>query len=220
MDEYKIIQDKFNNTIFKIEFPNYSKPILKSIQNQLIGSTISNNYQSITFNALNVKTLNEYKNKNNISYDIILKMIFSLSKQLDYLINNESKIFLIYNSKNIIVIDDKFIYLSNNYLINLNIENKTIQITSPFCKEEEFISPELLKIKRIPSIINYKIIYYSLGCLAIHTLTNININNIKKEKEEEEKEDLILTSIKNTKLFYLLKRCVHKNFKKRTILYF
>ncbi len=215
--EYKIIKNK---TIFTIEFLTYNKSILKSIQNQLIGSTISNNYKSITFNALNVKTYNEYKNENNINYNIILQMIFSLSKQLDYLINNESKIFLIYNSKNIIVVDDKFIYLSNNHLIDLN-ENKTIHIKSPFCKEEEFISPELKNITYIPYIINYKTIYYSLGCLVIYTLTNININNIKKEKEEEkEKEiDLILTCIKDTKLFYLIKRCINKDLKKRTILY-
>ena len=215
--EYKILKNK---TIFTIEFLTYNKSILKSIQNQLIGSTISNNYKSITFNALNVKTYNEYKNENNINYNIILQMIFSLSKQLEYLINNETKIFFIYNIKNIIVIDNKFIYLSNNHLIDLN-ENKTIHIKSPFCKEEEFISPELKNITYIPYIINYKTIYYSLGCLVIYTLTNININNIKKEKEEEkEKEiDLILTCIKDTKLFYLIKRCINKDLKKRTILY-
>ena len=136
-------------------------------------------------------------------------------KQFQYLITIEYECFYEYIIENIIVIDDdKFIYLSNEDLLKLSESNK-INFIKPF-NREGFISPELLKINAIPSELNYKTIYYSLGALVVYFLFNKNINN-----KDGLKYDLneILKPIEGTKLFGLLNRCLCEEANSRSIIY-
>ena len=214
-DEFSIYKNEKDNTLFTIEFTISSESLINSMikTKQIIGSAISDDYKSLTFRASSIKSLKKYISKReNITYDNTLKLIWDLTKQLHYLITIEYECFYEYIIENIIVIDDdKFIYISNEDLLKLSKTNK-IQFTKPF-NREGFISPEILKINKIPSELNYKTIYYSLAVLAVYFLFDKNINNNDLSNEEN------LKPIVGTKLFGLLLRCLYEDPERRTIIY-
>ena len=63
----------------------------------------------------------------------------------------------------------EFLY---EYKIFITSKTKQIEITGPFLKNNHFLSPELLKLKEIPSYINKKSIYYSIGALISYVINN------------------------------------------------
>jgi hypothetical protein len=214
-DEFSIYKNEKDNTEFTIEFTTSSESLINSMikTKQIIGSSISDDYKSLTFRASSIKSLKKYLSKReNITYDNTLKLIWSLTKQLHYLITMEHECFYEFIIENIIVIDDdKFIYISNEDLLKLSKSNK-IQFTKPFIREG-FISPEVFKINKIPSELNYKTIYYSLAVLAVYFLFDKNINNNDLSNEEN------LKPIEGTKLYGLLIRCLYEDPERRTIIY-
>jgi hypothetical protein len=222
-DNFKISKDPRKSTLFTIDFPIRSDSLINSIimTKQIFGSTVSDDYRSITFNASSIKSFSKYQNSlykiqgtKNMNYETVLKLISCLTKQIHYLIMKESKIFYLYDQTNIIVVDDsKFIYLSNDHL--MDIKGDFIQVNRPFsCLG--FVSPEIIKINSIPSEVNYKIIYYSLAALAVYCLFNINITNTDINLIELNN---ILAPIEGTKLYWLLLRCLDNDVKRRVILY-
>lgn len=214
-DEFSIYKNEKDNSMFTIEFTISSESLINSMikTKQIIGTSISDDYMSLTFRASSIKSLKKYLSKReNITYNNTLKLIWDLTKQLHYLITVEHECFYEYIIENIIVIDDdKFIYISNEDLLKLSKTNK-IQFTKPF-NREGFISPEVFKINKIPSELNYKTIYYSLAVLAVYFLFDKNINNNDLSIEEN------LKPIEGTKLFGLLIRCLYEEPERRTIIY-
>jgi hypothetical protein len=214
-DEFSIYKNEKDNTEFTIQFTTSSESLINSMikTKQIIGSSISDDYKSLTFRASSIKSLKKYLSKReNITYDNTLKLIWSLTKQLHYLITIEHECFYEFIIENIIVVDDdKFIYISNEDLLKLSKSNK-IQFTKPF-NREGFISPEVFKINKIPSELNYKTIYYSLAVLAVYFLFDKNINNNDLSNEEN------LKPIEGTKLYGLLIRCLYEDPERRTIIY-
>jgi hypothetical protein len=217
-DEFSVCKNKEQPTLFTIEFQKSSESLINSmIKTKLIvASTISDDYKIFSFRCSSVKSFKKFiSDRGNINYENSLKIIVSLVKQFQYLITIEYECFYEYIIENIIVIDDyKFIYLSNEDLLKLSESNK-INFIKPF-NREGFISPELLKINSIPSELNYKTIYYSLGALVVYFLFNKNINN-----KDGLKYDLneILKPIEGTKLFGLLNRCLCEEANSRSIIY-
>jgi len=249
-NDFKIIRDTRKNNIYTIDFEpsiNNETLINSIIKTRIIlGTTSTNNFQTLIFKATSVKTLDqmleEIKIQNNtrsLSYPTILKMIYDLVTQLNYLITTNSHTFLGYNSENIIVIDDnKFIHLTNEYLKEIDPITETIQISYPFSETDFFLSPELLKIKEIPANIHYKTSYFSFATLILYAFTGTNnfesINDIEDNKEQEdtkekekekmnkpldEKMNNYLDSlyIKDSQLYWLLKKCLKTDPKSRTI---
>ena len=235
MNEFKVYRDNRKETLYKILFSTSStlNSLLNSIikTNMLKGSTITEDYKSITFQALSVKTLPQYlsylkttQNNNTLDINKSLSMIYYLSNQLKYLINNENKCFYRYNPNNILIIDEtKFMYLSNEDLLKIDPETKTMEINT-IISLDWFVSPEILKITSIPERLHYKSIYYSLGALIIYSLYSINIldirNDISNEIDQIDQIDQIIEQIKGTKLYYFLKRCLNEKIENRTLLYF
>ena len=215
-DKFSIYKNEKKNTLFSIEFQEGSKSLINSLikTKLIIASCIGDEYKSVSFIASSVKSLKKFLlKKENINYENALKIILSLTKQFQYLITKEHLCFYEYIIENIIVIDDeKFIYISNEDLLELSESNK-IQFVKPF-NREGFISPELLKINSIPTELNYKTIYYSLGALIVYFLFDKNINN-------DDIHDLnkILKPIEGTKLFGLLNKCLFEEANIRSIIY-
>ena len=192
----------------------------------------SDDYKSLYINATSVQTLEQYqtklkkqKNTTKFSYNTVLNLIETLSRQLNYLINFEYKSFHAYNTENIIVINETiFVYLSNE-LLDINPDKETIEITYPYPKNSNtfYISPELFNLDTIPSDVHYKTIYYSLSALAINQLQNQNDQNLDfqnlDDQQENQYQNYVLESIKNTKLYFLLKRCLDEDINKRCIIF-
>jgi hypothetical protein len=167
-----------------------------------------------------VTTLKEFRQtltNPNVKYQKTLDLILSLGQQLEYLIETENVSFYEYNPENIIVIDEKiFVYFSNNVMrvsssSSSSSGKRTMEFRFPFIRAPHLlISPELTKIQSIPCTINHKTIYYSLGLLSTFFLLNERIEEFHLDE---------LNFLKNTKLYWLLLRCLDLDPLKRTIVY-
>jgi len=241
-DEFTIYQDDRKRTIFTIKnnntFSSLTSSLFKSIiQTKLINnSTIlreNNENKSILFKAFSVETFYQFKERhykvtgtNKLPYNLLLRIIYSLSTQIFYLLQNESLCFYKLDISNILVIDNcRFIYLSQEDLKEVR-DNKLI-IYRPISKNQGYLSPEMKNTKTIPILTSYKTIYYSLGLLILDNIGN-NIEIITSEETALETRDINkdstileneLYSIKDTKLYYFLKRCLSHEPKNRFLLY-
>jgi hypothetical protein len=222
-EEFHIENENTNTTnsnkIVSLHLKNPNKSILLSLTKTgiLLGATITDNYQTITFRADTVENFitffkkeekGEQEEERN-QYDFSLNIFYFIAKQLEYLIKKEKKCFYAFKPENILVIDNhKVIYVSEDLF---EIEDNYLTIWKPFLQKKYYISPELSRILSIPSKIHYKTIYYSLALLIINYYFEDTINTRITTRN--------INKIKGTKLYYALNRCLEENPEKRTLLF-
>jgi hypothetical protein len=229
-DNFYIGQDQSDNKSFSIFFDSYNEVLIKSILKTriILGATTTEKYRSLTFKASSVLSFfdfqKELKRENKslkLTYNLALKMTHNLVTQLNYLITYFSKTFLGFSLKNLIIIDkSKFVYLCDEFLLDIikNGENvEKMLITFPFTQDDFFLAPELLSVKEIPSFINYKVSYFSLGYLILSCLLGDDSEDLQEKDTICHK--MTTLSIKNTKLYWLLERCLVEEPKNRSILF-
>lgn len=227
-DFLKINENKMKST-FTIELPVANKVLINSlIRTKIIqGASVSDDYKELKFRAQSVKSLKQFKEEQSkqtgnksLSINLAHSMVETLVMQLDYLISVESSTILGYNPENIIVINEKkFAFLGSELITE--IDDEMIQISCPFTPNDFFISPELLNINKLPSYVHYKTSYFSLACLIIYSLSSND--KFYKEYLNDKQPDRIIEflnnhPIKNTKLYWLLSRCLVEDPKNRSIL--
>ena len=125
-------------------------------------------------------------------------------------------------TKNLIIIDkSKFVYLCDEFLLDIIKNGENLLIKSPFTQDDFFFSPELLSVKEIPSFVNYKVSYFSLGYLILYTLLGHDGDSDSEDLPEKDKITHRMNTliIKNTKLYWLLERCLVEEPKNRSILF-
>lgn len=233
-DYLNIIEE--NGNIFKINFLYESSLLINSLLKTKIiqGGTSSNNYKMLKFKAKSVKTFREFRSEENIkngslkiNVNTIATILSNLVCQLSYLIRMGNQIFIGYDLNDLIVINNnRFIFLGCEYLSDI-CENGMTLISFPFSRNGFFVSPELLEIKEIPSYTHYKTCYFSLGLFILYILTNndemyndyLNICKDEKERCTKVKEWLNTIHIKDTKLYFLLSRCLIDNPRSRNIFF-
>lgn len=198
-DNFAISCSKTDKNLFSIVFP-YPCPVLclSIVKSRIIrGATITDNYRTVVFKACSVDTLQKA--------DTLQKraaMALSLVIQLKYMVEECSHSFLGYNRENVVVVDgDKFLFLDSSLVYKIS-EDDTLTVTCPFDKDDFFLSPEMEKVNVLPSYVQFKTAYYSLGLLFLSCF---------KERERDK--------YRNTKLGYLIKRCLVKEPEKRSILF-
>ena len=233
-DNFYICQDQSDNKSFTIFFDSYNEALIKSILKTriILGATTTEKYRSLTFKASSVLSFfdfqKELKRENKslkLTYNLALKMTHNLVTQLNYLITQFSKTFLGFSPKNLIIIDkSKFVYLCDEFLLDIIIKNgEKLLIKSPFTRDDFFLAPELLSVKEIPSFVNYKVSYFSLGYLILYTLLGHDVESDSDSEELSEKDKINhrmkTLIIKNTKLYWLLERCLVEEPKNRSILF-
>jgi hypothetical protein len=224
-ENYIIYQDQKNPFIYLLEFHYANRSLINSlVKSKLLkGSTITNNYKSLQFKATSVVTYNPEKQA---TLNESQKIIMSLVTQLEYLIKNESRCFLGYNKEDLIIINDNiYIYLGCDYLCDIlqntiyKKENlNKILLSMPFNQNDFFISPELHKVKELPSYIHFKTCYFSLGCLIL-SLLYPDLEKIEPNALEIT-EILEKSHFKNTRIYYFLSRIFIEEPEKRTLIYF
>ena len=229
-ENLKISKD--DDSIFKIEFKSSEYSLINSlIKTRIIqGGSTDERYKIITFNAHTVKTLEDFRNEKKInqgrkklSIPDVAKMIHTLSIQLNYLLEYENRTIIGYNEEDIIVINDKkFVFLSSELVANIDSEGTEMAIIScPFSSNEFFFSPEMLKITEIPSKIHYKTAYFSLGVLLVYMLLeddDFYKDYLKHKRSEKIIEYLNSNPIKNTRIYWILSRCLVEEAKNRSII--
>ena len=238
IDDVKIRVDDLTG-IFRIEFAHPSPSLIRSlVKTKLIqGATSTSDYKTIQFKATSVKSFAQFQSDlkaatgaSNLPISIAAHMTGCLTQQLKYLISTESRTILGYAAANVIVINDKkFAYLGSEFVSEIkpidpdqdnNLDNRT-QICYPFSPTDFFISPELLKITELPSYVHYKTAYFSMACLIIYAL--LNNTDFYTEYLQHRQSDKIIAAlhphpINETKLYWLLSRCLLEDPERRTIL--
>jgi hypothetical protein len=228
-DSLKIIQDKNNKTMYKIEF-NYPCPaLIRSLtKTHIIQGTITDDYTTLRFKALSVKPFPQFieeqkrdRGSPHLSINLAAKMLSSLSAQLSHLIKSESQTVIGYAPENIIVLDgETFAFLDSELVADIDPVGKEMAtISCPFNVTDFFASPELLKITELPSRVHYKTSYFSLGCLLLFALTECKEDFYKEYFKDKSYECLTKLHFKNTKLYWLLSRCLVEEPEKRSILF-
>jgi len=220
--------------LYTIEFNYPAYEIINSlIKTRIINGITEDTHKTLKFKASTIKTLEENQEHLKVKYgkinfkakDLSL-MIRTLSLQLEYLLNYESHTILGYNPKDIIVIDDeKFAFLGNELVVKLESEGSEQTIIScPYLNTDFFFSPEMLIIKELPSFIHYKTSYFSLGCLFIYVLTG-NDDFYKEylgdlnQWQKKLLEPLNDHPIKDTKLYWIICRCLKDEPTERSLIF-
>jgi hypothetical protein len=204
---------------YSIELKNNQKNeiLLKALlQSKLLGAgtTLTPNFNKINFNATNVTTLKtlleKYKKERNIAklnYSETNQLLDSLSSQIHYLENLNHTFYNFSLDKIVVIIkNSKNIFLHLNTEDLLEIKNKSITFITPFDLKLPFLDPEIKKLYTLPSKVNSKCIYYSLGCLGLYCLFSDFEENDHERKLEQ---------IKYTKLYWEILRYMDKDFEKR-----
>lgn len=227
---FSIFRDTNYSTLFQIKIPsrNLATPLFHSLMrtNIILGASISDNYDLLSFKASSIKTYHEYmlylretNGSTKIPYIMAIRMVYFLAKQVDYLIKKEDKSFCEFNLQNIIVIDEsKFVYLGGEHLFDLDEEY--LVISRPFTIRNigfdiDFVSSEYANIREIPYNIHFKTIFYSLGRLLLYVLSNEN-SAASLVVDNQDIENW-LKPIYETKLYWLIKRCLEDDPKKRCL---
>jgi len=204
-------------TTLTLSSPN--KILLQSLFPFVKGLTIQTSSKA-KFHAMSVMRFSEFKKENTLTMKTIEHLIENLTNQLQYLSKKHNHTFYRINPQEIFVIDfSQFLYISSDDLMPLTESNEII-FTRPFCKDY-YISPEIKEIAILPSKINAKTIYYSLGSFIIDLLyTFFSIKEIKGLKTTTTTTiKTIPTQIKYTKLYWFLHRATMSTPEDRHLLF-
>lgn len=185
-----------------------------TIEKMLKSSYYDDETNSVFFSAETVLPLKTFKK---MSHATCIKFIDDLSKQIFFL-NSLKYGFYGFDIDDILFIDGTFILCSTQYLLELhnNQEQDLIIFTCPI-KQPYFSSPELFKLTSLPSKINHKCCYYSLGLLVVFLLLDkyLLVGNEIKTSEEINK---IIQPLYNTKIYWFIKRCLDDDINNRKLL--
>jgi len=238
-DNFQIIQQQ--NNIFAIQFSTYnSEKIINSITKTciLLGATSTNHFQTLIFKASSVKSLKQFKEelyKSTGSYslptNLAAKLAADLGRQFNYLVSEYSQTIIGLNPDNLFVVDDTmFIYLSSEYLTEIDTRSETIMVCYPIKPSDFFCAPELLNITEIPVNIHYKTSYFSIGILLLYALMKTNSYEFYEEyiqgnvepsrKVNSICEYLNQLPIRQTKLGWFIERCLVEEPENRSIVFF
>ena len=234
MDEINVndnVKIRKENNIYELEFKTSNYSLVNSLLKTRIiqGGSTDETYKRIYFKANQVKTLKKYKHdkkksigKYVLSISDIAKLIQSLVMQLNYLIEIEHCTILGYNPEEILVINDGiFAYIGTELIEKIDEDSQCVMISTPYSTKDFFFSPELLRIKEIPSYIHFKTSYFSFGLLIIYSL--LEEHEFYTEYINHNNPSSILNllnnhPIKNSKLYWLLSRCLVEEAKDRSII--
>lgn len=207
---------KINDHTYSLKIHgDYSECLYKLIKIFIKTAHLNYETNTIHFSAENVETLETYflnQNKS-LSYRNCVNLVDDLTKQIIYL-HKLNYSFYGFDIKDIIKIDDKYLFCSTRYLLPLT--NDYFIFDCPIDKPY-FSSPEIIKLTKLPSRISYKCFYYSIGLLITFCLLNTYLL-VGNEIKTVEEIDIILKPLHNTKIYWFIKRCLEEDINTRSIL--
>lgn len=233
------INEKNGSSIFELECIVHS-PNLRIFMNSLsktgliVGSSSNETFTTLRFKANSVKSFQVYKTEMEeqtktpgLSIDIIAKMVHHLMCQLKYLLYEEHMPIIGYHSSDILVInDDTFVFINYENMVKTNQHNKGFfneffTITMPFHHSDFFVSPEQLRIKELPAKIHYHSCYFSVALFIIYAL--LGNDDFYQDYVIRENPQAIINCldthvIKDTKMYWLLSRCLAEDPNNRCVL--
>jgi hypothetical protein len=210
---YKISKINDYTYNFFIKDEEYRNILYSSILPLLRHSFHNKQKSSIFITCEKIQSFTDYLLENNelLTYEQTLNIIYTISIQINFLYEKKYGFYGI-DLDDIIVIDDNiFLIVNDEKLLKFDKhdhENELL-IIDKMIHIPIFNNPEILQIQELPSKINHKCIYYSLGLLISYCL--FGNDSLKKIEETIE-------SISFTKLYFFLKRCF-ENLDERYLLF-
>ncbi|NDA90296.1 MAG: hypothetical protein EBY20_05255 [Alphaproteobacteria bacterium] len=210
---------KFNYKLHLNSSSNDSIPLfLKSILHMIpnLGGAIIKSVDGycLDFCAHSVQKITDFKEQ--LNYGEVISMLYCLNKQHSFLckIYNYGLFYL--DLKDIVVIDSSiFVCINPEGVKNVNSVGE-FSFYAPFSRNSKsaFFSPELLALDKIPSAVDCKCFYYSLGALAIYCLFGKNIKGLDVVAVKH-----VLNPIYQTKLYWMLLKATDSNCEIRNLIY-
>lgn len=224
MLKYKLSKQKIREKYYNgnIQFNSTRTILINSfIKSGLLNNAIAeDNYKNVYFKCSSMCLLQDICET--LKPINIYKMIYDISSQMRYLLEEENCVFIGFNPKHILVVnEDTYIYIDGEHLGTIDKQDN-IEIKYPPNSEDCILAPELYQITELPCKINYRCSYYSVGILYLYMFKTIETKNMQKidTNDVEEITQLLKTlSINHTKIFYFLRRCLQKNPINRQIIF-
>jgi len=216
MLKYKLSKQEIRKNYYNgnIEFNTTQTNLINSfIKTGLLNNAIAeDNYKNIYFKCSSMCLLQDIFE--NMKPRNIYKMIYDISSQMRYLLEEENSVFIGFDPKHILVVnEDTYLYINGENLERID-KQENIEIKYPPNSEDYILAPELYEISELPCKINYKCSYYSVGILYLYMFKIIETKNTQKvdTNDAEEITQLLKSlSLNHTKVFYFLQRCLQKN---------
>jgi hypothetical protein len=214
---------KNTNNIFRIELKRINPVLLLSLTKFVKGSTCSDDYLLLTFKAFSVEMLNK-KSSGKTSICMAANMAATLGGQMQELFRY-SVTFLGFNTENIIVVNDCIFLCLDIELMREIDEQNNVTIFTPFTSGDFFFSPEIKCATKLPLTVHYKTAYFSLACLLLYVLLSYDDAFYREyligslNMQEIFKKYLENHTTKDTKLYWLIERCLVEEPARRSILF-
>jgi hypothetical protein len=220
--KYKLSVKNADKKVQKIILEYLENNIRNWNHNENLPNHIEQTKHSFTFNATNVQSLKNVSQQKNINAITVKAVMFAAM----HLIHTLEK----YNFTIIDFSLDDFIFIEMGGEINskdytvfclfigfdklIKVNNDFIEIVVPMQKNK-FFAPEIENISSLPAKISYpnKSSYYSIGKIALYLLSK----NAKSRTMDEYKTDL--APLLNTKIYWMILRCLAYNPTNRYLLY-
>ena len=125
----------------------------------------------IQINARSIQPLSFFldKKQNKLTYNLTVLLAHHLKLFIE-LAEHDKKTLTYLDLDDIVVVDEKtFLFVNYSKLLPLS-ENNTIKVFEPIDKKVIFPSPEMQKVKELPSVIDSRSVYFSLGLLVVFCL--------------------------------------------------
>ena len=221
---YKLHKQEIRKKYYNgnIEFNKPQNILINSlIKSELLNNAIAeDNYKNVYFKCSSMCLLQDIFEK--LKPINIYKMIYDISSQMRYLLEHENSVFIGFDPRHILVVNDNiYLYINGEHLGTID-EQENIEIKYPPNSQDYIFAPELYEITELPCKINYKCSYYSVGILYLYMFKIIETKKtqIIDTNDVEEITQLLKTlSINHTKIFYFLQRCLQKNPVNRQIIF-
>jgi hypothetical protein len=165
---------------------------------------------------------NEFDKKHGIH--LAAQIAGSLGAQLKYIAETYDVTFNGVNCEGVIIIDEKAAFLDDDLIAEID-NDSYITIYHPFKVSDFFFSPEMKRVVKLPAKVHYKTAYFSLGCLLLHALLGQEVFEGFYQEYLLDSEDLVIRkyldtcAIRETKLYWLICRCLVQEPEKRSILF-
>lgn len=220
--------------IYTIELKYGSPSIMNSIlKTKLIrGASITEDYNMIKFPAKSVQLFPQFQQdlfikqgRNQLTTIMATNMMRDLTKQVTYLMEEESRTIIGYTPEKVVVINDQtFAYLGSEFVADIGETDQQATICCPISTDDFFFSPEHFNINELPKQIHQKSTYFSMALMVIYGLLGEKefyddyIKNIEEYDRTKFLEILKNYPIYETKLFWVLSKCLDKEPNRRIIL--
>lgn len=181
----------------------------------------------LIINADKIETLTELMRRNwtpSEKYNLLIRVIHGLSSQLIYLIAN-GLCFYNMTMDDILVVNEKTaVYISPHLLPLAYSTTKKYTYMDlaqiPVHQDNLYASPELRSISKLPAKLPVSSIYWSLAAVIVHCfMFTVPIHKLSCYKETQTQLLLQCSYIRETRMFYLLRRCFEPDHTLRSLLY-